>query len=153
MPHIHELYDFVISAFVVHDGKVLLVNHPRYGKWICVGGHVELDEDPDTALEREVLEETGLNVRILGEKPDIVTGGGHFLRTPQYMHVHEANAPHKHIALIYFVVSDSSEFVLSDEHSAAAWLGEDELDSDTYNLTDDIIYLCKAAIKAASLDK
>lgn len=34
MPHIHEKYDFVVSLLIVPDGKVLLVNHPRYGKWL-----------------------------------------------------------------------------------------------------------------------
>lgn len=45
MPHIHELYDFTITVFIVHDGRVLLVNHPKYDKWIPMGGHIELDEE------------------------------------------------------------------------------------------------------------
>jgi ADP-ribose pyrophosphatase YjhB (NUDIX family) len=52
MPHIHELYDFVVTVFIVHKDKVLLVHHPRYGKWIPMGGHIELDEDPEEALFR-----------------------------------------------------------------------------------------------------
>ena len=50
MPHIHALYDFVITVFIVHEDKVLLVNHPKYDKWIPMGGHIELNEDPETAL-------------------------------------------------------------------------------------------------------
>jgi 8-oxo-dGTP pyrophosphatase MutT (NUDIX family) len=136
----------------VYGNKVLLVNHPRYDKWIPVGGHVELDEDPDATLAREIQEETGLSVRVLGEKPDIDTDHGNFLIAPRFMHVHEANPPHKHIALIYFVVSDSPDFVLSDEHTAAAWVDEDELESNSYGLTEDVIFLCRSAIDAANLD-
>ena len=77
MPHLHELYDFVVSAFIVHDDKVLLVHHPKYDKWIPMGGHVELDEDPETALFREIEEETGLEVSILSSKPTLEIGRAH----------------------------------------------------------------------------
>ena len=71
MPHIHEKYDFVITVYIVYDKKVLLVHHPRYGKWIPMGGHIELDEDPEEALFREIQEETGLEVEIVAEKPSM----------------------------------------------------------------------------------
>ena len=56
MPHIHDLYDFVVSAFIVHKGKVLLIYHKRYHEWLPIGGHIELDEDPQEALYREIKE-------------------------------------------------------------------------------------------------
>lgn len=34
MPHIHEKYDFVVSLLIVYAGRVLLVDHPRYDKWL-----------------------------------------------------------------------------------------------------------------------
>ncbi|MDB5169095.1 MAG: hydrolase [Candidatus Saccharibacteria bacterium] len=153
MPHIHELYDFVNSVYIVHDNKVLLVNHPRYGLWIPIGGHIELDEHPDQTLVREVAEETGLTVRFLGEKPDVPSRLGNFMTTPHYMHAHDANAPHRHIALVYFAVTDSNAFVLSDEHTAAAWVSEAELTSEMYHLTEDVVFLSRKALKAAKLDK
>lgn len=67
MPHIHDKYDFVITVFIVYKDKVLLVHHPRYDKWIPMGGHIELDEDPEQALFREIKEETGLEVEIFSE--------------------------------------------------------------------------------------
>lgn len=45
--------------------KVLLVQHPKFGRWMIPGGHVEADEMPWDAARREVLEETGIDVRIL----------------------------------------------------------------------------------------
>jgi 8-oxo-dGTP pyrophosphatase MutT (NUDIX family) len=36
--------------------------------WLPPGGHVERGEIPDNAAVREVFEETGLNVELVGEK-------------------------------------------------------------------------------------
>lgn len=53
------------AAFVVRDGELLLVrrvNEPELGKWSLPAGFVDGDEDPKLAAEREVLEETGLEI-------------------------------------------------------------------------------------------
>ncbi|MDQ3760574.1 MAG: NUDIX domain-containing protein [Actinomycetota bacterium] len=42
-----------------------LIRHPRLGKWMLPGGHVEPDENPAEAALREVTEETGLTARLL----------------------------------------------------------------------------------------
>lgn len=42
-----------------------LVKHPRLGRWMIPGGHVEDDESQAQALLREVEEESGLLVRLL----------------------------------------------------------------------------------------
>jgi 8-oxo-dGTP pyrophosphatase MutT (NUDIX family) len=59
MAHIHEKIDFTVDVFVVYRNKVLLRMHEKYHQWLAVGGHVELDEDPNQAALREVLEELG----------------------------------------------------------------------------------------------
>lgn len=51
------------SGFLVHEGKVLLIKHKKLGYWLAPGGHVEDDELPHQAAEREVWEETGLKVK------------------------------------------------------------------------------------------
>ena len=45
--------------------RVGLIRHPRLGKWMLPGGHVEPDENPVEAALREVAEETGLAARLL----------------------------------------------------------------------------------------
>src|SRR5690606_37887158 len=50
------------SGFLVHEGKVLLIKHKKLGIWLAPGGHIEHDELPHQAAEREVWEETGLKV-------------------------------------------------------------------------------------------
>jgi len=151
MPHIHELYDFVITVFIVYDDKVLLVHHPKYNKWLPMGGHIELDEDVETALFREIQEETGLDVKILSSKPDIDTTDTKFLLTPNYMDVHEANPPHQHIAFIYFARSKNNKHVISDEHSEIHWLSEEDLDKPEYSLSKSIKFYCREALKAARI--
>ena len=59
MPHIHYAIDFTVAIFVVHEHKVLLVHHRKLGKWLPLGGHVELDEEPEQAALREAREESG----------------------------------------------------------------------------------------------
>ena len=53
---------------VVHDdrGRLLLIrraHEPSKGRWSLPGGRMEAGETPAQAVEREVLEETGLVVR------------------------------------------------------------------------------------------
>ena len=55
-----------VGALVVHDGAVLLVRRgqaPSRGVWAVPGGRVELGETLAEATEREVREETGVEVR------------------------------------------------------------------------------------------
>lgn len=152
MPHIHELYDYTITVFIVNkNNQALLVNHPRYNKWIPMGGHIELNEDPEEALFREIKEETGLDVTILSSKPDVKSDGTKFILTPNYVDVHEANVPHKHISFTYFALTDSDDFKLSDEHDAMKWFSEAELQEPEYELSEAVKFYCKEAIELARL--
>ena len=150
MAHINELYDYTVTVFIVHQGKVLLVNHPRYDKWIPMGGHIELDEDPEQALYREIAEETGLPVTILSTKPAFDCPGSKAILTPNYVDVHEANPPHKHTSFIYFATTDTDAFQLSDEHNDMKWFTPQELTEPAYQLSESILFYCRAAIKRAA---
>jgi hypothetical protein len=44
-----------------------------------------------------------------------------FLLTPNYVNVHEANPPHKHIFFTYFAKAADDSFVKSDEHDDMKW--------------------------------
>src|ERR1035437_10061638 len=88
MAHIHEKIDFTVSIFVVQDGKILLIHHRNLNKWLPLGGHVELDEDPETAALREAKEESGLEVELLGERPPTTEPGTRALITPRFMDIH-----------------------------------------------------------------
>jgi len=75
MAHIHEKIDFTVAIFVVHDRKILLIHHRKLDKWLPLGGHIELDEDPEQAALREAKEESGLDVELLGERPPTTSPG------------------------------------------------------------------------------
>jgi 8-oxo-dGTP diphosphatase len=56
-----------IGAVIVVDGKVVLIkrgHEPLAGRWSLPGGAVELGETVQEAVAREMLEETGLAVRV-----------------------------------------------------------------------------------------
>ena len=46
------------------QGQVLMLKSPRYGDWEFPGGQVEEGETIPHALEREILEETGVVARV-----------------------------------------------------------------------------------------
>lgn len=54
---------FSVGAIIEKDGQTLLIDraNPPYGL-ACPAGHVDTDEEPEPAMRREVLEETGLEV-------------------------------------------------------------------------------------------
>ena len=67
------------------DGRMLLVRRgtePAKGTWSVPGGRVELRESDPVATAREVLEETGLRVRVgrlVGSVERDAPGGGVFV--------------------------------------------------------------------------
>jgi len=48
---------------LIHEGKTLLIKHKKLGVWLCPGGHIDPDELPHQAAEREFWEETGVKVK------------------------------------------------------------------------------------------
>lgn len=68
---------FCSSACIVNGNNktVLFVHHKKLNKWLFVGEHIEENEDPETAVLREVKEETNLDVEEKDlELIDIVSG-------------------------------------------------------------------------------
>ncbi len=59
----------VFAALVIHDGKILMVKRHEpecpeaHLKWEFPGGKAEFGELPERAIEREILEETGITVK------------------------------------------------------------------------------------------
>jgi 8-oxo-dGTP diphosphatase len=57
------------SAVILRDGHVLLVERGKgasRGMWSFPGGHIEPGEHALAAAQREVLEETGVDARVVG---------------------------------------------------------------------------------------
>ena len=101
-----------VSAAIFRDGKVLLVRRarsPSKGLYSLPGGRVEFGETLHQALAREVDEETGLRIDIVGlagwrEVLPGGSGGGHY------------------VILSFAARWASREPVLNDEHDDFKWL-------------------------------
>src|SRR5215467_11643283 len=54
----------VTGIVVRNDGRVLAIQRQDDGRWVPPGGVLELAETPAEGVAREVLEETGLRVKV-----------------------------------------------------------------------------------------
>ena len=151
MAHIHDLIDFTVDIFIVHGNRVLLIFHKKHNMWLQIGGHIELNEDPDEALFREVKEECGLDIEIIGERqPKFEMKGTKFLYAPVFMNIHDINETHKHIGLIYFAKAKSDKFILSEqEHNDIRWFSREDLDKPEFNINEAVKFYAKEALNKA----
>lgn len=96
--------DFTVAVFVVHDNHILLHPHKKLGIWLPPGGHIDAPELPDEAAVREVMEEAGITVELLGER-GIQTDDPEMPRQlvrPEGIQLEHIGDDHEHIDLIYF---------------------------------------------------
>lgn len=129
MPHLHEKIDFTVALFIVDKDRVLLVHHRKLGKWLPIGGHVELDEDPEQAALREALEESGLEVELLGERPPTTEPGTRALIAPRFLDIHRISATHEHIGMIYLARPRGGDLRLAqEEHHDIRWCTAEDLE-------------------------
>ncbi len=153
MPHIHEKIDFTVDVFVVYKDKVLIRKHDKYDKWLAVGGHIELDEDPTQAAVREVKEETGLDVELIGEPMSYANEGNEYkeLLPPRFMNIHDINATHKHISLVYFARATSDEVVDEgrEKSKGCKWFSLDDLQENKEELSEHIRFYATKALEVS----
>ena len=136
---------FTSTGFLVRDGKVLLVNHRKLRMWLPFGGHIEPNEDPVEALHREAREETGFEIEIVAEQPEIHQRGVHVLPAPETILLEDIGPGHVHIDLIYFVRPvGGAQRLASDEHSEMRWFDREALNDDV--ITADVRLLGAQAI-------
>ncbi len=137
MPHIHTNpgeIDFTADTFVVYipEKRVLIRYHDKHDMWLVPGGHVELDETPVEAAEREVKEETGLDVTLWEGNKLFTYQNERYteLTPPVAMSVHDIMPGHRHTSLVYFATSGTMEVVEPDgaeKSRGCLWLTKDEL--------------------------
>jgi 8-oxo-dGTP pyrophosphatase MutT (NUDIX family) len=148
MAHIHEKIDFTVAIFVVHEGRVLLVHHRKLDKWLPLGGHIELDEDPEQAALREAREESGFEVELLGERPPTTEPGTRALIGPRFLDVHRISETHEHIGMIYWARPKAGVMTLaSGEHYDIVWRTAEELDALEPPMSDAVKWYCRKAIE------
>lgn len=110
------------KAFIEKDGKVLVLNDPEEGLDFP-GGKIQegeaKDEDASSlihSLQREVMEETGLEVKVLD---------------PFTVWYHEFPESHRNYGKVVYLVGFKCKWVsgepkLSNEHDNFKWVGKDD---------------------------
>ena len=119
---------FCASAFIINpkNKKILLVKHSDYDKWLQPGGHIEEDETPEEAAVREVYEETGIKITLLGEKfpreDDLIR--------PLGIQCNRKKDGTRFIDIIYAAIPNNPDekIKLSDESTEIGWFTRNELD-------------------------
>jgi 8-oxo-dGTP diphosphatase len=88
-----------VGGVVIDNGRALLIrraSEPLRGEWSIPGGMLELGETLEQGVARELLEETGLQVRVLElievferivYAPNGERGGGDSLERPRFHYV------------------------------------------------------------------
>src|ERR1700741_4916977 len=148
MAHIHYAIDFTVAIFVVKDGKVLLIHHRKLGKWLPLGGHIELDEEPEIAALREAKEESGLDVELLGERPPTTEPGTRALIAPRFLDIHRITESHEHIGMIYWARPKTGLLSLAaDEHLDIRWCSASELDELQPAMSGAVKWYCRKALE------
>ena len=104
----------VTAAIIEKHGQVLIVRKGagkrHAGRWEFPGGKVESGERPEECLEREILEELGIRVRV-----------GDFVCESIYAY------PHATIRLLAFRVDRVSGSIRLNDHDAMAWVSPSAL--------------------------
>lgn len=60
---------FTATGLPFDGERVLLIHHAKLGVWLPPGGHLENNENPDSACRREVQEETAVQTQIVSSAP------------------------------------------------------------------------------------
>ncbi len=151
MAHIHEKIDFTVAIFVVHRGRILLIHHRKLNKWLPLGGHIELDEDPEIAALREAKEESGLDVELIGDRPPTTETGTRALIAPRFLDIHRISDTHEHIGMIYWARPKNGSLTLAEEeHHDIRWCTGAELDSLQPPMSNAVKWYCRKALEEIS---
>ncbi len=88
LPALHNIpRHYTASAVVIAHNHILLVHHRRIGAWLPPGGHIEPDEMPHQAAQRETLEETGVEIEVVSVPlPSTGDSDAFFLPSPLCIH-------------------------------------------------------------------
>lgn len=115
---------FVFCRFPDGQWRLGLIEHPRLGRWMIPGGHVEDDECQAQAAVREVTEETGLvGVRLLEMPAPALPAGfpGSHARVPLPWWIIEQPVPaDNHLGEPHMHVDHQYVAVVEDPHPASA---------------------------------
>ena len=118
--------EFCASVVVVNpnDCKILLCHHRKFNCWVQPGGHIEKDETPEETALRETYEETGVRVKLIGER---FPREDDFIR-PLGIQKNRGKDGSLHIDITYVGIPLSQDDVIEDEEiDRCDWFSYEEL--------------------------
>jgi len=122
------------AALVERNETILLVrraNDPQRGLWTLPAGFIDAGEDPQQAVVRECLEETGLQIEVT-QLIDVLAGQEH--------------ARGSHLLIVYQGVVLSGDINAADDVDMAAFFPLDELPPLAFTTTQRILNRWKLSI-------
>ena len=139
--------DFTATTFVVQGDATLLLWHRKVQAWLPPGGHIEPNELPEDAALREVWEETGLHVELVGAGQK--WGRVAVLIRPICILLEDIEPGHQHIDLIYFARVISGNAVINPRESTQLqWCDDAALSAP--DIAEDIRVLGRRAIASVA---
>lgn len=126
---------FTTAVFLLSDEakpRVLLVDHKKLKVWMPPGGHVDQDENPFDGAIREVMEETGLDIRPhIGtpkrESPTVLSFPLPDFFQEELIQAHGTDPEHIHLDHVYIFRIPYAEPVLNaDETHGVRWFTREE---------------------------
>ena len=120
---------FTATVYLFHESRVLLHKHPKLGKWMPPGGHLEPNETPPEAAKREVREETGLEIAFIEQENLKIDGYNAksferpFLCLLENVPAYKDKPAHQHMDFIYLAIPTE----LKEDLSGFEWFCYEEL--------------------------
>ncbi len=134
----HGTASVFVFARVQGEWRVALIAHPRLGRAMIPGGHVEDDETAAEAAWREVLEETGLRVHPVRAHPaELPPDYPHPVMEPAWWTTELPVPPDRHLAEdhvhvdhVFVAIADNPEPISDPEHAVTWWCRDELLSAD-----------------------
>ena len=151
---------FVATVYVVNDGATALHHHDKLDMWLPPGGHVERDELPHVAAEREVREELGMPVDLVAPAGDVDTGTVRSLPRPRHVLLEDidvygdGSVGHQHVDFVFYGRVPGREIDPGAGEQAAedwAWLDPGDLAARS-DLEADVAAIGREAIRTVASD-
>jgi 8-oxo-dGTP diphosphatase len=137
-----------VGGVVIDDGRALLIrrgSEPLRGQWSIPGGMLELGESLQAGVARELLEETGLHVRVLDliEVFDRI-----YVQEPIDSKPADGRPRYHYVIVDYLCERISGDACAGSDVTDVAFAREDELEQ--YHLTETATRVLRKAFALAS---
>jgi 8-oxo-dGTP diphosphatase len=126
-----------VGAVVLHRGRVLLVRRgadPSIGKWTLPGGLVELGETTAEAVRRELVEECGLAITVVGLAGVV----------DRVVRDADGRVRYHYVLVDYVARADTEALAVGSDAAEARWVALDRMDE--LDVTEGLMDMIRRAV-------